>query len=311
MPPAHVDLLAGLPHPLILDVRGFGPVAFCHGTPRDDNEVVLVDTRLDRWAEAFAGLPDEVRTVVCGHTHMPFARLVDRRLVVNPGSVGMPYGRAGGHWALLKDGGVSLRRVEVDVDAAIAAVVAGSAYPDRAAWAEDYLRATESDADAIAAFGPRDGRDALTRDCLQGVLESGPGHERVRRPLVRAADLGQEFRYVVQPPAQPVERQRVLVDRPPGPARVPCGVLVAADHPPQVSLGPGQRGHVPVDQAQSGPRAQQVAWVGLAVRDDMGPARLPDPAEQLVESPESLAQRPFVPGQEVTTRLGAGLSAYA
>ena len=69
-------------------------MAFCHGTPRDDNEVVLVDTRLERWAEAFAGLPDEVRTVVCGHTHMPFARLVDRRLVVNPGSVGMPYGRA-------------------------------------------------------------------------------------------------------------------------------------------------------------------------------------------------------------------------
>jgi len=160
LPPAHVDLLAGLPHPVILDVRGFGPVAFCHGSPRDDNEVVLVDTRLDRWAEAFAGLPDEVRTVVCGHTHMPFARLVDRRLVVNPGSVGMPYGRAGGHWALLKDGGVSLRRVEVDVDAAIAAVVAGSAYPDRAAWAEDYLRATASDADAIAAFGPRDGRPA-------------------------------------------------------------------------------------------------------------------------------------------------------
>jgi predicted phosphodiesterase len=155
---AHVDLLAGLPHPVPLDVRGFGPVVFCHGTPRDDNEVVLVDTRLERWAEAFAGLPDDVRTVVCGHTHMPFTRLVDRRLVVNPGSVGMPYGRPGGRWALLKHGDVSLRRVEIDVDAAIAAVVAGSTYPDRAAWADEYLRAQASDADAIAAFGPRDGR---------------------------------------------------------------------------------------------------------------------------------------------------------
>lgn len=130
----------------------------CHGTPRDDNEVVLVDTRLDRWAEALANLPDDVRTVVCGHTHMPFTRLVDRRLVVNPGSVGMPYGRPGGHYALLKNGGVSLCRVEIDVDAAIAAVVAGSAYPDRAAWADEYLRAQASDTDAIAAFGPRDGR---------------------------------------------------------------------------------------------------------------------------------------------------------
>jgi len=27
---------------------------------------------------------------------MPFVRLVDRRLVVNAGSIGMPYGRPGG-----------------------------------------------------------------------------------------------------------------------------------------------------------------------------------------------------------------------
>jgi hypothetical protein len=72
----------------------------------------------------------------------------------------MPCGRPGGHWALLKDGDVGLRRVDVDIDAAVAAVVAGSAYPDRAAWADEYLRAQASDAGAIAAFGPRDGRAA-------------------------------------------------------------------------------------------------------------------------------------------------------
>jgi predicted phosphodiesterase len=158
--PRHVDLLAGLPHPVIFDVRGFGPVAFCHGTPRDDNEVVLVDTRLERWAQAFETLPADVQTVVCGHTHMPFTRLVDRRLVINPGSIGMPYGRPGGHWALLKDGGVSLRRVDIDAGAAVAAVIADSAFPDRAAWADEYLRAEASDADALAVFGPRDGRPA-------------------------------------------------------------------------------------------------------------------------------------------------------
>lgn len=158
--PAHVDMLAGLPHPVTLDVAGFGPVLFCHGTPRDDDEVVLVDTRMERWAEAFADLPEEVRTVVCGHTHMPFLRLVDRRLVMNPGSIGMPYGRAGGHWALLRDGDASLRRVEIDIDAAVTAVVTGSTYPDRANWADYYLRARSSDASAIDTFGPRDGRDS-------------------------------------------------------------------------------------------------------------------------------------------------------
>jgi predicted phosphodiesterase len=153
-----VELLAGLPHPVTLDVDGFGPTVFCHGTPRDDDEVVLVDTRLARWAEVFAGLPTEVATVVCGHTHMPFVRLVDRRLVVNPGSVGMPYGRAGGHWALLDDGAVTLHRTPVDVDAAVAQVVAGSGYPDRQAWADCFVRSSASDAEALPVFGPRDGR---------------------------------------------------------------------------------------------------------------------------------------------------------
>ncbi|WP_431038048.1 metallophosphoesterase family protein [Streptomyces sp. P6-2-1] len=157
--PAHLALLDGLPHPVVREVAGFGPVVFCHGTPRDDEEVVLVDTRPAQWAEVFAGLPDEVRTVVCGHTHMPFVRLVGGRLVVNPGSVGMPYGRPGGSWALLRDGQAAVRHTPVDVPAAIDAVVAGSAYPGARAWAETYLRAGIGDLEALAAFGPRDGRE--------------------------------------------------------------------------------------------------------------------------------------------------------
>jgi putative phosphoesterase len=156
--PDQVELLAGLPHPVRVEVDGFGTVVFCHGTPRDDDEVVLVDTRMTRWAEVFADLDESDRVVVCGHTHMPFVRLVDRRLVVNSGSIGMPYGGDGGSWALLHDGQVSLRHTEVDLEAAVAAVVGGSTYPDRQAWADEYVRAANSDADALAAFGPRDGR---------------------------------------------------------------------------------------------------------------------------------------------------------
>ena len=159
--PDQVELLAGLPHPVVRSVDGFGPVLFCHGSPRDDEEVVLVDTRLEKWQEVFADLPPEVRTVVCGHTHMPFARLVDRRLVVNPGSIGMPYGRPGAAWALLREGQVQLRHTAVDVDAAVAEVERRSTFPDRAAWAREYLRAENSDADALRAFGPRDGRPAV------------------------------------------------------------------------------------------------------------------------------------------------------
>ncbi|MEV6375864.1 metallophosphoesterase family protein [Micromonospora musae] len=152
-----VDRLAALPRTVTLPVVGLGPVLFCHATPRDDEEVVLVDSRMARWAEVFADLPAEVRTVVCGHTHMPFARLVDRRLVVNPGSVGMPYGGTGAYWALLGPG-VQLRRTDFDVEAACARVAAESTFPDAAGFADEYVRSRHSDADALAVFAPRDGR---------------------------------------------------------------------------------------------------------------------------------------------------------
>jgi predicted phosphodiesterase len=158
--PRHVQLLEGLPHPVTLPVRGFGRVLFCHGSPRDDEEVLLVDTRIGRWQEAFADVPEDVRTVVCGHTHMPFLRLVDRRVVVNPGSVGMPYGGAGAHWALLRDGAVTLRHTAFDVEAASRDICAASTFAGCAEWVDYYLHSRASDVEALDTFGPRDGRAA-------------------------------------------------------------------------------------------------------------------------------------------------------
>jgi predicted phosphodiesterase len=152
-----LELLAALPRALVLPITGLGHVIFCHATPRDDEEVVLVDSRLDRWREVHEGLDPSVDTVVCGHTHMPFARLAHGRLVVNPGSVGMPYGRPGAHWALLGPG-VALRRSLFDIDAAVAAITRASTYPDVAEWADFYLRARATDAEALTTFAPRDGR---------------------------------------------------------------------------------------------------------------------------------------------------------
>lgn len=157
---AHVELLDRMPQQVTLEIDGFGAVRFCHATPHDDAEVVLVDSRLERWDEVFAGLPAGVATVVCGHTHMPFVRLVDRRLVVNPGSVGMPYGGSGGHWALLRDGSVTLGCVPVDVDDVCARIVRESSFPGRQEWVDYFVRSVASDAEALREFGPRDGRVA-------------------------------------------------------------------------------------------------------------------------------------------------------
>jgi len=156
--PRHISLLAGLPHPVIIEISGFGPTAFCHGTVRDDNEVVLVDTRIEKWAEVLAEVPGDVTTIVCGHTHMPFSRLADGRQIVNPGSVGMPYGRAGAHWALLRDGAITLRRTAYDLERAERAIHAECTFAGIAEWTDYFLYARASDREVIGVFGPRDGR---------------------------------------------------------------------------------------------------------------------------------------------------------
>jgi hypothetical protein len=96
--------------------------------------------------------------VVCGHTHMPFTRLANIRYIINPGSVGMPYGRQGAHWAILSGGTVEMRRTAYDPVAACAQVTKSSSYPDVAEWTDYFLYARATDVDALAVMAPRDGR---------------------------------------------------------------------------------------------------------------------------------------------------------
>ena len=156
--PDQVDLLESLPKTATLTIRGLGEVLFCHATPRDDEEFVLVDSTIARWKAVLDGIPETVTTVVCGHTHMPFVRLVDRLVCVNPGSVGMPYGTSGAHWALLggSDGpAIQLRRTRYDTGEAEHAIRAECDFPGIDEWITDYLRHQVSDVEALAVFGPR------------------------------------------------------------------------------------------------------------------------------------------------------------
>lgn len=89
---AHLEWLDHLP-----STRVLGGVLFCHGTPASDDAYLLerITDRgvvLDEDAAIRArlgGVREEV--VFCGHSHVPRTiRSSDGRLVVNPGSVGLP-----------------------------------------------------------------------------------------------------------------------------------------------------------------------------------------------------------------------------
>ncbi|MGE0543618.1 MAG: metallophosphoesterase [Dehalococcoidia bacterium] len=148
---AQRDLLAGLPLTVTIEVDRLGSVLFCHATPRRDDEVVLVDSPPSRFEAVLAGVAADA--VVLGHTHMPFARLVARRWVINPGSVGMPYGHDGAAWALLGPT-IELRQTAYAATAA-AERLRRSALPNAAAWVEEYVLHRYSDIEALTAFTPR------------------------------------------------------------------------------------------------------------------------------------------------------------
>jgi putative phosphoesterase len=91
--------LRGLPEAQVVEVDGLGAVRFCHGSPRSDEEALTVATPVERVRAALAGATEPV--IVCGHTHAQFDRRVGGTRLVNPGSVGLPFGPPGAHWALL------------------------------------------------------------------------------------------------------------------------------------------------------------------------------------------------------------------
>jgi predicted phosphodiesterase len=152
---AQRDLLANLPLTVTLDIEGLGPALFCHATPRRDDEVVLVDSPPSRFGAVLEGVSEAV--VVLGHTHMPFARLHGRRWVVNPGSVGMPYGHGGAGWVLLGPA-IELKRTPYDPEVA-AKRLRQSAMPNAPAWVEEFVLKQYSDLEALEAFTPM-ARDA-------------------------------------------------------------------------------------------------------------------------------------------------------
>src|SRR5262245_53072698 len=91
--------LHGWPRTLRMAIEPLGDVLFCHATPRSETELFTRLTDEARLRPQFDRLG--VSLVVCGHTHMPFDRMVGATRVVNAGSIGAPFGHTGASWLLL------------------------------------------------------------------------------------------------------------------------------------------------------------------------------------------------------------------
>lgn len=143
---------------LTLEADGLGPVLFCHGSPRRDDEVILRTSSSQHVAAALADVDEH--TVICGHTHMQFDFRTDRHRLVNVGSVGMAYGQPGAYWAMLGPG-VSLRRTSYDRQAAAREIREVSQSPRADFFATQYVLQPPTAEEALAVFQQLEGQAGI------------------------------------------------------------------------------------------------------------------------------------------------------
>jgi putative phosphoesterase len=140
--------LAGWPKTVSVQINGLGDVLFCHATPRNENEIFTRLTPEDRLLPVFAGVSASV--VVCGHTHMQFDRVVGGIQVLNAGSVGMPFGKAGADWLLLGPE-VQFRHTDYDLTKAADRIRATN-YPQALDFAARYVLKPPSEQEMLDLY---------------------------------------------------------------------------------------------------------------------------------------------------------------
>lgn len=93
-------------------------VALLHAAPDDPLYQYLPATDVAGWTRAVDGVDADI--ILVGHTHLPVILRVGDKLVVNPGSVGLPRdGDPRASCAVLDGGTTSLLRVDYDTSATI------------------------------------------------------------------------------------------------------------------------------------------------------------------------------------------------
>jgi len=124
--------LRGLPR-----MQSHGPMALVHASPETPWRAPVHTTKDADLERVYGSLGRPV--AVYGHIHTPYIRNLTVMMVVNTGSVGLPYdGDPRASYLLLDDATPSIRRVEYDVDREIRAL-ADRRFP-RADWVARMLK---------------------------------------------------------------------------------------------------------------------------------------------------------------------------
>jgi putative phosphoesterase len=105
------EFLRDLPQNLELEVDDY-EVLLVHGSPRKLNEYLYAES--EELVEVVAELEEDI--LICGHTHLPYHRLVGEKHVINVGSIGKPkHGNSNSVYAIVevKNENVRVEFIEV------------------------------------------------------------------------------------------------------------------------------------------------------------------------------------------------------
>jgi len=112
-----IDFLASLSKTEHTWIEGLR-IHMAHAAPNGDLARYLDQEALPR---AVSGIDADL--VLLGHTHVQYEAKIGRKLVVNPGSVGLARDGGKACYALLVDGQIQLKRLEYDVQRTISAIL--------------------------------------------------------------------------------------------------------------------------------------------------------------------------------------------
>ncbi len=108
------EFLRGLPKELKLELGEYS-VLLVHGSPRRLNEYLYQDS--ETVEEVSKGLSEDV--LLCGHTHLPYHKVVNGKHIINVGSIGKPkHGNPNAIYTIIesKDGKLKAEFIEVPYD---------------------------------------------------------------------------------------------------------------------------------------------------------------------------------------------------
>ncbi|MGC8663787.1 MAG: metallophosphoesterase family protein [Thermoplasmata archaeon] len=108
--PASIDYLKSLKKSMKINIFG-KRVAVFHGSPNNDDEYIYEEDLYE------SIIPKDVEVLILGHTHIPYVKRFDEKLVINPGSVGQPRdGDPRASFAIIDENwNVKIERIEYDV----------------------------------------------------------------------------------------------------------------------------------------------------------------------------------------------------